>query len=94
MRKSIITNNWNNCYICGSTQNLHCHHALHGTANRKQADKYGLIIPLCIYCHTSGNYAVHNNAAVDLKIKQVAQRKFEEIYGHKKYMEIFHRNYL
>lgn len=34
------------CKLCGSPY-VEIHHCLHGTANRKKADKYNLVIPLC-----------------------------------------------
>ena len=91
--KSIITKDMSHCYICHTTQNLETHHCLHG-ANRKKADKYGLVVKLCRMCHTGSKYSVHQNKAVDLRLQKLAQEKFEAIYGHKKFMEEFHKNYL
>ena len=93
-KTSLITDDMGHCFICGTNQNIQIHHCLHGTANRKKADKYKLIIPLCIYHHTGSRYAVHQDAVLDLKIKQLAQKKFEEVYGHEKYMEVFGKSYI
>lgn len=56
--KSIVTNNLDKCYVCGSGQNLEIHHCWHGTANRKLADEDGLIVALCSTCH---HQRLHDN---------------------------------
>ena len=45
-KKSIIVDDMEHCKLCGSPY-VEIHHCLHGTANRKKADKYNLVIPLC-----------------------------------------------
>lgn len=94
MKKSIITDDMEHCFICKTTQNLEMHHCIHGTANRRKADKYKLVIPLCHTHHTGSNYSVHHDAKLDLKIKQIAQKKFEEKYSHEKWMEVFGKSYI
>lgn len=85
----------NECFICHTTYNLDTHHCIHGTSGRKLADKWGLTIKLCKYHHT-GDQGIHQawNSGLDLQIKQLAQTKFEELYGHDRWMEIFGKNYL
>lgn len=68
------------CFICGTTLNLHDHHCWHGTANRKKAEKYGLKVFLCQEHHTGGS-GVHFNKVMDEGLKKLAQKKFEELYG-------------
>ena len=41
-KNSILTDDWDKCYICGRTTLLHKHHCIKGTANRKISEKYGL----------------------------------------------------
>ena len=77
------------CRICGTTQLLQTHHMLHGYM-RKAADKYGLTCRLCVYCHSE----LHDHGLYDRELQQEAQRRFEEQYGHEKYMEIFGKNFL
>ena len=92
--RSIICNG-ECCYLCGGTQNLERHHCLYGTANRKQADKYGLTVMLCSRCRRDNRFGVHGlNKQADLRLKRVAQITFEAKYSHEKWMEIFKRNYL
>ena len=80
------------CLICGRPY-PEWHHCMYGVANRKLADQYGLIVPLCVE-HHRGKTGVHQCRALDLGIKQLAQSKFEEQYSREKWMELFGRNYL
>lgn len=83
------------CYICHTTQNLHLHHCIHGTANRKLSDKYGLTIYLCAFHHNmGGENCVHGNAKLDYIIKQEAQKSFEEYYPREDFIKIFGRSYI
>lgn len=70
------------------------HHFMHGTANRRLAEKWGLWGYLCKFHHEDGPEAVHRNNETDLFLKQVAQGRFEKLYSHEKWMEIFGKNYL
>lgn len=89
---SIVTTEYNKCFVCGSEQNLEVHHCIGGVANRKLSDKYGLTVPLCSYCHR-GIHGVHNNYKLDLHIKQYAQMMFEKEYSFERFMEVFKKNY-
>lgn len=74
---------------------LHRHHFMHGTANRKKAEQYGLWAYVCIKRHHEyGPEAPHANAKVDRRLKRIAQKAFEKKYGHDLWMQEFGRNYL
>lgn len=90
---SIIQDGEPRCYICGATQNLEVHHAMHGTANRKLADRYQLVVWLCAD-HHRGRLGVHSDYVTDERIKKAAQLAFEQRYGHTMWMRTFRRNYL
>lgn len=92
MAKSIIQDT-KECFITKSTLNLHKHHIMNGF-NRKNSEKYGLWVWLRADWHNMSSYGVHFNRELDLKLKRIAQEKFEEIYGHEEWMRIFKRNYL
>lgn len=79
--------------MCDRTEGLHSHHIFEA-ANRRWSEKYGLKIWLCPKHHNMSNEGVHFNKALNLQIKQIAQREFEDTYGHDKFMKIFGRNYL
>jgi hypothetical protein len=92
--KSIMTDDTEHCYLCGATQNLQMHHIFFGTSNRKQSEFFGLKVPLCIYCHTESNHAVHQNIVTDMELKIKAQEKFEETHSRDQFIKIFGRSYL
>ena len=93
MSKSILQDK-KECWACHTRFNLHEHHCLYGTADRKKAEQYGLKVWLCVEHHT-GIKGVHNgNRKLDTELKQLAQREFEKIHGHEMFMNTFHRNYL
>lgn len=77
------------CYLCGQAGVLQKHHCLHGI-RRKAADKYDLTVYLCPTCHME----LHDHGIGDLKLERLAQKHFEEKYGHEKYMEVFWKNYI
>jgi hypothetical protein len=82
------------CWVCGTTIGLHHHECLFGSANRKKSIDYGLQVWLCGPHHNLSKMGVHHNHMLDLMLKQLAQRKFEEVYSHEQWMEEFHKNYL
>lgn len=101
MAKSIIqaqTDKLNReCFLCRIKtsanlphEGLHKHHMIHGTANRRLAEKWGL---WCYLCHEH-HEQLHDHNEDDLFLMQVAQGRFEKLYNHEKWMEIFGKNYL
>lgn len=74
---------------------LHKHHFMHGTSDRKKAEHWGLWAYVCNERHHEyGPEAPHVNHEVDLFLKQVAQGRFEKLYSHELWMEVFGKNYL
>lgn len=88
-----ILQSYKECYMCHMVGDLHKHH-IFGGPNRKWSDKYGLWIWLCPKHHNMSDAGVHFNKPLDLQVKQIAQREFEDTYGHDKFMQIFGRNYI
>lgn len=91
--KSIIA--WDEagtCYICGKRCRTVVHHMLHGRPYRHLADQYGLVCHLCPQCHSE----LHGKDGhpIDLKLQQMAQRAFEQRYGHEKFMEVFGKSWI
>lgn len=81
------------CFMCHSTSVLHKHH-IFGAANRKWSEEYGLWIWLCPPHHNMSDHGIHFNKPLDMQLKQIAQREFEDTYGHDEFMKIFGKNYL
>ncbi len=74
--KSIIQDeNEEVCYICGQYAQT-VHHVLHGTANRKLADKDGLVVRLCHKCHMN----LHDHGSFDRELQRIAQTRWMEYY--------------
>ena len=92
MAKSIMQTE-KECYVTGSTLNLHKHH-IFGGPFRKKAEKWGLWAYLRADYHIQTPNAVHNNREFDLELKKEAQRNFECLYGHDIFMQEFRKNYL
>ena len=61
------------CFICGQ-YGEQVHHALHGTANRKLADKDGLTVRLCHRCHMN----LHDHGSFDRELQRLAQVRWME----------------
>ncbi len=92
--KKITLQSEKRCFFCGTTRNLHHHEVFYGTANREKSIKWGCQVYLCGPHHNLSTEGVHFNKKRDLQLKQFAQREFEKLYGHDKFMEVFKKNYL
>lgn len=90
---SIVQKN-RECLVCKDINNLHLHHCIYGTANRKNSDKYGLTVWLCYRHHNGSNYSVHFNKTLDLKVKQLAQEAFEKTHTREEFRAIFGKSWL
>ena len=97
--KSIIQNE-KECFLCrkifhaAKISHLEEHHIIFGHANRKNSEKYGLKVWLCNHHHRHSKDGVHFNKQLDLYLKKIAQRHFEDTYKDLDFREIFGRNYL
>ena len=92
LKKSIITNDYVTCYICGA-HSAEIHHIYFGSGNRKISDNNGFIVPLCHQCHT-GNTGVHFDRERDLQLKQDCQRAYERTHSREDFILLIGRNYL
>ena len=78
------------CFITGCTQDLDRHHVLHGI-RRKSAEKYGCWVWLRHDLHME----LHDrNKELDRMLERACQERFEEIYSHQEFMDIFGKSYL
>ena len=92
--KSILQNK-KESYISGNTYNLEEHHIFFGTANRKISEKNGLKVWLTAEEHRV-TYGVHGKHGknLDIKLKQEAQRKYEETHTREEFIKLIGKNYL
>lgn len=92
-RFSIIYSDLTKCCVCGSKTNINKHEIFYGR-NRQNSIKYGLVIPLCLHHHT-GNNGIHYNQKLNTYYKQLAQKKWESIYGNREiFIKLFGKNWL
>lgn len=94
MAKSILQTK-KECYITGSTYNLHLHHIYAGS-RRKISDREGFVVWLTGHYHNQSNDGVHgkNGHDLDLRLKQDCQRKFEETHSREEFMRLIGKSYL
>lgn len=93
MRKSILTDDLSVSYLSGRPAEC-IHHVFGGNGRRIISEKYGFIVPLTNDEHNMGDYSVHFNKELDLRLKRECQQKFEESHSHDEFMRIIKRNYL
>lgn len=90
--KSIMTDDLDHCYFCPRARQ-HIHHIMNA-ANKKKSEKYGLLLPVCFSCHSK----IHDNPLTEelnmLAVRQMGQRRFEELYSKELWMKEFGKNYL
>jgi hypothetical protein len=98
--KSIMQPKDGTCYLCEllkqdcSKKYVEEHHIFGNHANRKLSEKYGLKVYLCIWHHTEGKEAVHNNAEMKNLLHKRGQKAFEKHYPDLDFRQIFGKNYL
>lgn len=81
------------CFLTGYEGQLHKHH-IYGGANRRISEKHGFWIWLKPELHNLSNQGVHFNHDLDLKLKRICQRKYEETHTREEFMQLIGRNYL
>lgn len=87
---SILTKDLNHCFVCGRPE-PQMHHAMN-KADKKKAEIFGLMLPLCEKHHT-GAEGVHTDPERMKACRRMAQREFEKIHGHEEWMKQFGKDY-
>ncbi len=86
------------CYLCmrdgdySRMTTLEEHHAIHGTANRRLSERWGLKVYLCP-AHHRRIHDAKDGSPDDVYIKVNAQRAFEKRYPKKDFLKIFGKNF-
>lgn len=78
------------CYVCGTTENLHCHHTIGGTSNRKNSDDFGLTVFLCARHHSDA----HHDPVLNKLFKRLGQRHFELTHTREEFIKIFGKSFI
>lgn len=92
MKRSILTDNLDVCFVCGRRRE-EIHHIYYGSGRRPISDKNGFIVPLCS-AHHRGIHGVHFNKKLDLAIKRLCQKEFEKTGTREDFLKLIGRNYL
>lgn len=79
------------CYLTGVQAGLDKHHIYHGTANRKISEQWGC---WCWLKHSIHMDLHDRDKELDRFLQKECQKAFEAKYSHKKFMELFGKNYL
>ena len=92
--KSIIQTK-KECFICSKQYGLHYHHIYFGNNRRKISEKNGFKVWLCSDHHI-GTHGVHGAKGhkLDIYLKQVCQKKYEETHARNEFIKLIGKNYL
>ena len=93
MAKSLISKE-KKCFITGATQGLHKHHIFFGNPQRKYSEEDGLWVWLRFDWHNGQTYSVHQDHKLDLMLKMIAQKKYEENHSREEFIKRYIRSYL
>ena len=96
MSKSIIPKDKKGtCYLCKRYTPTEVHH-IFGGGLRKKADKDGLTVNLCHWCHNEPPSGVHQNRANDIRLKRIAERIWCDYYGKTidDFIKAYGKNYI
>lgn len=82
------------CFITGSKSDLHLHHIYYGAGRRKISDENGFAVYLRSDWHNMADYGVHFNKSLDLSLKQICQKKYEETHTREEFIALVGKSYL
>lgn len=90
---SVLTDDLDHCMYTGSPI-VERHHVF-GGFNRKRSTEYGFIAPLHPTLHPNGVQAGDRWKEIDLELKQMCQRYYEEHHGSREeFIQEFGRSYI
>lgn len=90
---SVFTDDMDHCYFTGCAP-VERHH-IFGGSSRAASEKYGFVVPLRPDLHPNGVRAGRDAPQIDRRLKQMAQRYFEDNYGSRdEFRQIFGKSYL
>ena len=81
------------CFFCHKRYGLHKHH-IYGGPNRKISEKIGACVYLCPEHHNMSNNSVHMNRNMDLKLKRMYQKKYEEMHSREEFILLIGKSFL
>lgn len=98
-RKSILYTNLSNCSLCGLLGGKYDKringytkielNEVYSGSYRRTSIKYGMVAPLCIYCHK----LFHSNRLINLEFKVKFQKEFIKTYPKELFVKEFGKDY-
>jgi len=82
------------CFVCEIEYGLETHHVYMGNPNREISDKNGFTVKLCSTHHREGSQSAHKNRNLDLTLKELFQRIYEENHSREEFIKLISRSYL
>ena len=83
------------CYMCHTTKDIHVHHIYPGSGRRKLSEEDGCWCYLCARHHNLSDKSVHFDRELDLWLKKICQKKWEEKKGQRNdFIRRYGRSYL
>lgn len=93
MKRYSILDNLDKCFFCGKPAEC-IHEVFFGTANRRVSIENGFCAGLCHKEHNLSSKSVHNDREMDLMLKRVYQRKYEENHSRDDFIQLIGKSYL
>lgn len=94
MAKSIMQTE-KECFLTGSTVNLHKHHIYAG-GRRRISEENGFWVWLIGPYHNQSDYGVHgkNGHELDMELKRICQARYEESHTREEFIRLIGKSYL
>ena len=94
MAKSIMQTE-KECFMTGSTVNLHKHHIYAG-GRRKISEREGFWVWLRGDYHNQSDYGVHGKDGheLDFELKRICQARYEESHTREDFVKLIGKSYL
>lgn len=95
--KSIFQVKDGRCWLCMregdySRKTVFEHH-IYGGKNRTVSEREGFKAYLCLFHHTEGKEAVHNNIVNMRALQRACQKAYENNHSHEDFMRLIGENY-
>lgn len=92
MKRYSILNNLRYCYFCGRP--VQAIHEVYGGCNRQRSIQNGFCVGLCNYHHNMSDESVHFNRDMDLELKRLYQKKYEEDHTRDDFIDLIGKSFL
>ena len=93
-RHSILTDDLEHSFLNRERRAECIHHIYEGTGRRKISEREGFIVPLTHKEHNMGDESVHFNKELDLWLKRLCQKVYEQTHSREEFIRLIGRNYL